>query len=146
MADSKSSKEPANTQQSKPEENVPGGATEAQAKQARDQGTATGVEGVRGEEGGLQTQATPGGELPLKELDETNRTDSDRLVNPNPNVGAVLNPPINPTKDEDRDKPVYIPPPGVENRELRKNVEKHTQSLLGVFDTADSDRNSKDKK
>lgn len=123
------------TSGSQPVENNPGGVTDAQAKKAQAQGSATGVAGVRGEEGGQQTYVP--GELPTTTLDESDRTDSDRAVNPNPNVGAVLNPPINPTKDEDVDKPVYIPPPGSQNRELRRNVEKHAESLMSVFDTED---------
>lgn len=121
----------------KPEENRAGGVTDAQAKKAEAQGTATGVKGVRGEEGGQQTTVR-GEDLPKTDLEESERTDSDRAVNPSPNVGAVLNPPINPTTAEEVGKPVFIPPPGSQNRELRRNLEKHAGSLRAVFEDAES--------
>lgn len=150
MAESKKTETTQDTkanQQEKASESTPGGTSTAQANQAKSQGTATGVDGVRGEEGGQQTDV-PGAVLPTATLDDDGRTDADRMVNPSPNAGAVLNPPINPTRDEDIGKPVYIPPPGSQNRELRKNLEKHAGAVDAVFGDldSDSDKDSKSKK
>lgn len=117
---------------------------EAQLDKAAKQGTATGAKGVLGEEGNLDV-SVPGGPLPEENFDESNRTDTDRAVNPSPNVGAVLNPHINAATDDERGKPVYIPPPGSQNRELRKNLEKHAAALGNVFEDQD-DKKDSDKK